>query len=167
MAYISQTVEALPANPLDLLEGIVSSKEWDFDRRTPEEMAVQVPGCWCDYSLFFSWSTEICAMHFSCAFDMRVPESHRSRINDLLATINEKMWLGHFGMWEDEGLPLYRHTIPLRGTSGASVEQMEDLVEIAIEECDRFYPTFQFVIWGGKDPAEAVALAMLDTVGEA
>jgi hypothetical protein len=40
-------------------------------------------------------------------------------------------------------------------------------MEIAVSECDRFYPAFQFVIWGGKSAAEAIGAAMLDTVGEA
>ena len=26
------------------------------------------------------------------------------------------------------------------------------MVEAAIEECERFYPVFQFVLWGGKSP---------------
>jgi hypothetical protein len=44
---------------------------------------------------------------------------------------------------------------------------MEDLVDIAVAECERFFPSFQFLLWGGKTPAEAVAASMLDTVGEA
>ncbi len=62
---------------------------------------------------------------------------------------------------------MFRQTTLLRGSHGASVEQLEDLVEIALSECERFYPAFQFVIWGGKTPAEAVSAALLDTVGEA
>ena len=34
---------------------------------------------------------------------------------------------------------------------GASAEQIEDLVEIALSECERFYPAFQLVVWGGKN----------------
>ncbi|MGH6959444.1 MAG: YbjN domain-containing protein, partial [Dongiaceae bacterium] len=34
-------------------------------------------------------------------------------------------------------------------------------------ECERFFPAFQFVLWGGKSPEEALAAAMLETVGEA
>ena len=49
----------------------------------------------------------------------------------------------------------------------ASVEQMEDLVEIALMECERYYPAFQFVIRGGKTASEAVTAAILDTMGEA
>jgi len=59
--------------------------------------------------------------------------------------------------------------LPLRGVDGtsASAEQLEDLVDIAVSECDRFYPAFQFVVWGGKDPTEAVELAILEPMGEA
>ena len=41
------------------------------------------------------------------------------------------------------------------------------MIEIAITECERFYPAFQFAIWGGKSPAEAIAAAMLETMREA
>ncbi len=85
----------------------------------------------------------------------------------LLATINERMWLGHFDVDSDEHTPMFRHTTLLRGAQGASVEQLEDLVDIALTECERFYPAFQFVIWGGKSAPDAVSAAILDTVAEA
>ena len=62
---------------------------------------------------------------------------------------------------------MFRHTVLLRGHQGASVEQLEDLVDIALTECERFYPAFQFVTWGGKTASEAVTASLLDTVGEA
>ena len=40
-------------------------------------------------------------------------------------------------------------------------------MEIALTECERFYPAFQFVIWGGKSASEAVSAAILDTIAEA
>ena len=40
-------------------------------------------------------------------------------------------------------------------------------MEIAFTESERYYPAFQFVIWGGKDPEEAMAAAILETAGEA
>ena len=48
-----------------------------------------------------------------------------------------------------------------------SLGATELLVESAIEECERFYPVFQFVLWGGKSPAEAMAAALIETLGEA
>ena len=167
MTVSPATGERTVINPLDMIERIVEVNEWTFDRRNEQEMAAQAPGRWCDYSLYFSWNEELGAMHFTCAFDMRVPEPRRNEVRCLLALINEKLWLGHFGLWQDEGLPMFRHALPLRGLRGLSAELIEDLLDTALVECERFYPAFQYVIWGGKSPADAIAAALVDTQGEA
>ncbi len=161
------TQETELANPLDIVEKIVEYNDWTFDRRNEQEMAVQVPGTWCDYSLYFAWNDDMGAMHFTCAFDMRVPADRRQPVFELLAEVNERLWMGHFGMWADEGLPMYRHALPMRGQQEPTLEQMEDLVETALIECEKFYPAFQYVIWGGKSANDAIAAAMIETVGEA
>ena len=46
-------------------------------------------------------------------------------------------------------------------------DRLEDVVDIAFTESERYYPAFQFVIWGGKEPQEAMAAAILETEGEA
>ncbi|MBY0431300.1 MAG: YbjN domain-containing protein [Rhodospirillales bacterium] len=164
----SAIFEEEPAvNPLDVVEQFVTANDWPFDRRNEDEMAVEVPGRWCDYSLYFAWREDVGALHFTCAFDIKVPANKRQPIHDLLAMVNEKLWLGHFGLWQDEGVPMFRHSVLMRGMTGASVEMIEDMVDIALTECERFYPAFQFVIWGGKSATEAIAASLLDTVGEA
>lgn len=154
-------------NPLDVLEQIVAANEWAFERRSDGEMAAEAPGKWCDYGMYFSWSQEISAMHFTCSFDLKVPPEARPKLFELLALANEKLWLGHFGLDTDDGVPVFRHSVLLRGAPGASAESLEDMVDIAITECERFFPAFQFVLWGGKGPADALQAAMLDCVGEA
>ncbi len=77
------------------------------------------------------------------------------------------MWHPLFTSRTEEGVPMFRHAVLLRGLDGASMEQIEDLVDIALSECERFYPAFQFVIWGGKSAQDAISAALLDTVGEA
>ena len=167
MAFGITSDETAPHNPLDVIEYIVSANDWTFDRRNDQEMAVQVPGRWCDYSLYIAWNEDANAMHFTCAFDMRVPVERRPPIYELLALVNEKMWLGCFGMWDDEGQPMFRHALPLRGAGAPSVGQLEDLLDTGICECERFYPAFQYVVWGGKSASDAVRLAMIETVGQA
>jgi hypothetical protein len=154
-------------NPLDIVEEIVAANQWPFDRTSEDELVVEITGKWCDYRLYFMWRDDLSALHFTCAFDARVPDTRRREVHDLLALINEKLWLGHFDVSLEEGMPMFRHTVPLRGLSGASVEQLEDLVDSAFTECERFYPAFQFVIWGGKSAQEAIAAALFETVGEA
>jgi hypothetical protein len=165
---ISATTEEGPsANPLDLVEQFVTANDWPFDRRSEEEMAVEVPGKWCDYSLYFAWREDIGALHFTCAFDMKVQGAKRGSVYELLALVNERLWFGHFGLWADEGVPMFRHSILLRGAGTTSIEQIEELVDIALNECERFYPAFQFVVWGGKSAQDGIAAALLDTIGEA
>lgn len=154
-------------NPLDILEQIIAANEWAFERRSDGEMAAEAPGKWCDYGLHFSWSHEISAMAFTCAFDMKVPAEKREKIYELLALANDRLWIGHFGIEAEDGVPVFRHSVLLRGAQGASAESLEDMVDIAITECERFFPAFQFVLWGGKSPSDALAASMLDCVGEA
>ena len=167
MSALLQSTATPVANPLDAVERIIAANDWAFERRSDSEMAAEAPGKWCDYGLYFSWSREISAMHFTCTFDLKVPAPRRGALFELLALANERLWIGHFGMDSDDGMPLFRHAMLLRGGQGASAESLEDMVDIAITECERFYPAFQFVLWGGKSPAEAMAAAMLECVGEA
>ncbi len=155
------------ANPIDLVEEIVQANEWPHDRSSDEEMVVEITGRWCDYRLFFVWQSEINALHFSCSFEMKVPRPRRAAVFELLAAVNERLWLGHFDLAADENSPAFRQGVLLRGATGACVEQIEDLVDISVSECERFYPAFQLVIWGGKSSEEAIAAAMIDPIGEA
>jgi len=41
------------------------------------------------------------------------------------------------------------------------------MLAAAIHACERYFPSFQFVVWAGKSTAEALEAAMFDTVGEA
>ncbi len=167
MASLSTGRHQTGINPIDLLEELVSANEWRFDRTTDAEMVVEVAGTWCDYRLFFVWQEDLGAIYFSCLFDVRIPAHKRSIAADLLALINEKLWLGHFDICSEELVPMFRHTVLMRGSGGVSVEQLEGLVDIAVSECERFFPAFQFVLWGGRTPREALDAAMLETVGEA
>lgn len=155
------------SNPLDLLEEIIAANEWPCERVGDDEMAAEFTGHWCSYHLHFMWCEELNAMHLSCFMDMKVPKKKVTDVTGLLGMVNNKMWLGHFVIPDEDTNPTFRHTILLRGSPGASVEQLEDLVDIALTECERFYPAFQFVTWGGKSPDEAVAASLLDTIGEA
>ncbi len=101
--------------------------------------------------------------------DIKVAVEKRQAIYEALGLINEQLWLGHFEMWSGSGLIVFRHATILdaREGEGLSLEQAEAIAEAAMEECERFYPVFQFVLWGGKSPGEAISAALIDTHGEA
>ncbi len=160
-------VESVIANPIDTIEQIATANDWSYERSTDDEIVIDVSGHWTEFRLFFSWLHDISAMHFACAFELSVPDNRRAAVHELLARINEGLAIGHFDLWADRGLPVFRAALLLRGSGGATVEQLEDLVDIALTESERFYPAFQYVTWGGKTPSEAVDAALFETVGEA
>lgn len=156
-----------PNNPIDILEELVLANDWPFTRSSDSELAVEVSGRWCCYQLCFLWDEMSQSVHFSSYLDTRVPPPQRPRVHELIGAVNERLWIGHFELGADEGAPIFRHTLPLRGTFGASAEQLEDLMDTAAIECERFYPALQLVVWGGQSVPDAIASAVMDTLGEA
>src|SRR5271163_4867086 len=107
-----------------LVEEIVSANDWAHDRASDEELVVEISGRWCEYRLYFVWQEEICAMHFSCGFDMKVTKGRRTAVYELLALANEKLWLGHFDLSTEDNSPSFRHALLLRGVGTGSAEQI-------------------------------------------
>lgn len=154
-------------NPLEVIEQIVAANDWPFDRSREDELAVTIAGTWCEYHMYFSWRDDFRALQMTCAFDFRVNERVRTSVCELLSMINERMWIGHFDLYSEEGYPMFRHTALLRGGWDTGSSQFEDMIEIALNECERFYPAFQFVMWAGKTPQQAVTACMFETAGQA
>ena len=154
-------------NPVDVIEHLAAVKEWSFDRACDDEIAISITGRWTDYHLSLTWMDELEALHLACAFDCRVPERRRGEVLQLIAHVNEQLWLGHFDMWMRDGVIMFRHGLILAGGVEASGRQCEVLVEAALDACERYYPSFQFVVWAGKTAREAMDAALFDTAGEA
>jgi hypothetical protein len=95
-----------------------------------------------------------------------VPQRRLGEIYRLMAMVNEQLWLGHFDLWREDGLLLYRHGLLLAGAD-THAGQCEGLLKAALEACERYYQTFQFVLWAGKSPEDALAATMLETQGQA
>ena len=158
-----------PEAPLDMLERYFAAHGWSFDRHE-DEISATVKGSWTEYELRALWREEDGVLQFLAFPDVKVAEHVRGAIYETIALANEQLWLGHFELWSSSGILLYRHaTLVDHGDDEAelSLDAAQTLIETAIDECERFYPVFQFVLWGGKTPREAIAAAMIETQGEA
>ena len=154
-------------NPLDVVERIAAINDWSFERAGDDEITMLVGGKWSDYQVSFTWMHNIEALHLACAFDLKVPERRRSEVQQLIALVNEQLWIGHFDIWTHTGMIMHRQALVLPGGITASTAQCESMLVGAIHACERYYPAFQFVVWAGKTAAEAMSAAMFDTEGEA
>ena len=167
MAQLDLSAEGATVHPLDLVEQIVSSHDWPFDRQGDHELAVGIAGNWCEYQIWFSWSEERSALQLCCAYDMKVPSLRRGPVHGLLALMNEQLWLGHFEICSSTGVPMFRHTLLISDSESPDPQAIEEVLTIAIGEAERFYPAFQYVVWADKDPGEAMAAALVETAGRA
>jgi hypothetical protein len=155
--------------PIEMLEQYFSAHGWSHERTGDEEIVASFQGSWTQYELRAVWRDEDRVLQFLALPDTRVPPDKRAAIYETLGLINEQLWIGHFEMWASSGMLLFRHAALLDGQNDAALtlEQAETLVEAAIDECERFYPVFQFVLWAEKTPQEAIAAALIETQGEA
>jgi len=155
--------------PIDTLEQYFSAHNWSFERSADEEIVATFQGSWTQYELRAVWRDEDRVLQFLALPDIRVPADKRAPLYETLGLINEQLWIGHFEMWASSGMLLFRHAALLDagGEPVLSLDQAETLVEAAIDECERFYPVFQFVLWADKTPQEAIAAALIETQGEA
>ncbi len=154
-------------NPVDLVERLAAINDWSFERSNESEITLSIKGRHTNYNVSFQWMDELEALHAACAFDLKVPEARRGEIYKLLAMVNEQLWLGHFDLWSEEGLVMYRDGLVLSGGAEASGRQCEALLENAVSAAERYYPAFQFVIWAGKTAREAMDATLFETAGEA
>ncbi|MBS1183579.1 MAG: hypothetical protein H6Q99_3459 [Proteobacteria bacterium] len=155
------------ANPVDEIELLAAQNDWTFERSDEDEIAISIAGDDTDYHVAVSWLSEIEALHVACAFDIKVTAARRNEVTKLLALVNEQLWIGHFDIWQAEGVVMYRNTLLLAGQAEATAEQMEALIETAVDTCQRHRLAFDFVVRGGRTAREALDLALMETVGEA
>ncbi|MDX2113380.1 MAG: YbjN domain-containing protein [Alphaproteobacteria bacterium] len=154
-------------NPLDLAESVIMDRDWVFERPAESELLAEVSGRWCNYRVWLNWQEDSRGLMLSCSLDSKFPKSVLPKIHTLLALVNEKIWLGHFDISSEDAQVTFRHSLLLRDGAGTTQEHLNDLLDIAVSECERFFPAFQSVAWGGKTPAEALVISLFETIAEA
>jgi hypothetical protein len=88
--------------------------------------------------------------HLACAFDLKVPEPRQAELQQLVASINEQLWFGHFDLWTPDGTVIFRQALLLVGGVTASARQCEVMLGTALDICERHYPAFQLVVANGS-----------------
>ena len=154
------------SNPVDLVEQLAHRNAWTCDRTGDDELTLVVAGRWTDYHVSLNWREDLEALHLACAFDFRIPENKLAESYRLIGQINEQLWLGHFDLWTQEGLVMFRHALLLNGAV-ATPSQCDAMLTAALEACERYYQAFQFVVWAGKGARDALVSTMFETEGQA
>ena len=159
--------ENLPLNPIDIVEEVIYQKKWSFSRADEYELVADISSKWCQYRLYFTWSENIKAISFTITFDLKFPQTKMNKAYELIGLINEKLWLGHFDITSKNGIPAFRHTILSDANNDFLHKKLENLVDIAIYECEKYYPSFQQVLFDEMKPSKSLIFTNFEVLGSA
>ncbi len=154
-------------DPLEVVERVLSAENLTFDRTEDGDLAFTLKGDWKDYELWFAWRPDADCLQLCLSIDMKAGKTLRSAAHALINLINQRVWLGHFEVWAEDGEVVFRHSLALPGAERPSMAQTASMIDAAIEAADRFYPAFDFLIAQGKTPQESMDGCMFETVGQA
>ncbi len=157
----------MTTDPLDVIEQALAVTGWHHERDEDETIQCVVPTRWGDMGGLFAWRRDPAAVHFSVTLDVKPQSRKQAAIAELVLMVNERLWLGHFDYWVDEGVLLFRHALPMLGRNEPSDGEIRALMATASESIERFIPAFNFILWADKSPREALEGAMFETRGEA
>ncbi|WP_407696385.1 YbjN domain-containing protein [Sphingomicrobium astaxanthinifaciens] len=153
--------------PVEIFEAYFNARGWACERVGEGEAIASASGSWSQYELRAVWRADDSVLQFLAFPDIKVVTDKKAAIYETIGLINEQLWMGHFEYWQGPGVIAFRHAILVDNSGQLSLEEAEGVSEAALEECERFFPVFQFVLWGGKSPSEAIEAALIDTAGEA
>ncbi|MBB4104756.1 YbjN domain-containing protein [Allorhizobium borbori] len=160
-------IERRQSNPVDMIEFVAATNDWSFERSGEDEIAMTVAGKWTDYHVSFSWMEDVEALHLACAFDIRVPELRVTEVMRLLSFVNGQVLMGHFDLWRQEDVVIFRQSLLLAGGAEPTNRQVEVLLSNALDSCEAYFQAFQFVVWSGMEAKSALDAVLFETVGEA
>lgn len=167
MPHALQAIDAAETDPLETMEVMARRAELDTQRVDDRELHISLTGSWRDVGIWVSWRAEAQVLQLGAPLEMRVPVAAEAEVLRLIARINERLWLGHFDLWEEDNGLIYRNGIVLPEGQNLDPSQAEIVLRGALDAFERFYPTFNFVVWGGKTAEEALEASVFETAGSA
>lgn len=151
----------------ETVEHVLGVMGWQYERDGYDAVQCVAPTRWGEMGALFASRMDPAALHFSLTLDVKPQATKKSIIAELVLLMNERLWLGHFDYWAEDEVIIFRHALPLEGRVTAGTGEIQAVLNAAIEATVQFVPAFNFVIWAGKTPSEAMTAAMFETEGEA
>lgn len=143
-------------NPLDTIEYLFSQDQVSCDRRKENELVAEVLGKWDNMLIFFAFEEHMRCLHISCLLNIETVAVDRGKMFELLALLNENLWLGHFSYWSEQKMPIFKHSMILQDDEQLFMGKISKIIELAIMECERVYPIFNAVMKQNIPPAQAL-----------
>ncbi|MBY0421832.1 MAG: YbjN domain-containing protein [Parvularculaceae bacterium] len=167
MTVAVRPAPAAASDPLEAIESVADQMDLDAERIDADELHLAVPGAWRDAGVWFTWRPELATLQMGAPLDLKAPPGKLADAARLVTMVNERLWIGHFDLWSEDHAIVFRNAVVLPESGALERGQAQQLIRGVCEALDRFFPAFNFLIWGGKTPEEALEASLFETVGSA
>ena len=154
------------SHPINLLEKIIISKNWVFERPIEDEIYIEVPTKYSNLIIQVTWLKNKSRIEIRTFFYNKMDFSDNIEIYKLLNLINNKIDYGHF-ILNENSYPTLKNSIIVQDHINIKFDLLREVLNYAILESEKFFPILQLVLWGGKKAEEAILFFDFKTEGKA
>ena len=157
-------VNNLKLNPINLFERIIISKNWAFERPIDDEIFIEIPTKYSNLIVQVTWLKKEERIDIRASFYLKMDFSSNIEIYKLLNLINNIINFGHFQINSNK-YPTFKNSISFCDEKKPEFHLIEETLNNAVSESERFFPAFQLVLWAGKKAEEAKSFLDFKTEG--
>ncbi len=167
MAELTTGVRPGNSHPLSVLESLAKANEWNFNRVDEDLILMQIESSWRILSITVSLSHVDEAIRLTCSFDLNPRKGRELVLHQLINQLNQKCVAGAFTIHKPEGIVVYRSSTILMGASELNWKHLKFMLNEAVKNCEKYYPSIQLVNFGKSEPKEALDIVISDVQGTA
>ncbi len=154
------------SHPIDLAEALAVSMGLACARDGADRLVIEFEGMWRLYRIAVSLVEDSGMLTVRSGFEMKLGDSAPEQILKVVNHANQLCPFGSFTAHTEEEVFVFGCGQLLGGGAHMTLDHVRRLLETCVSECERFYPAFQMVAYGGKDADSAVKAAVIEPVSE-
>ena len=140
---------------------------WSVKRVDANNAILRASGVWKTYDLAVSRIPHREAVLIVCAFELRQSRDRTDAVLETMRRHNDRLLFGHFSLSVEAGVVSFRYALPASDEGEGLDSTLDRMLDLAVRECDRFYPALRLSASANLEPSRALASAMMDPVGRA
>lgn len=154
-------------HPLDVAEEVMQFRDWDFHRMDEDILFGEAMTASHRWPVQFLWRADADTVVFACNFTEPVTAQVQLELQKLLVRINDNLMTGYFNYSARENMLSYRNSLLVRGQGMSCTEQIQDMLDFGVHECERYAVAFDLLLRRKMSAEVAWSACLFETVGQA
>ena len=142
MDFFSQNKIVSYANPIDCIEDHIYKFDVEPLRYSADHLGLKCNGSWSKHEIAIVWNETNKIINFSTCYDFKNKGKVTKGIYSLISSINEKINLGYFHYYSKLETVFFKYHVSIKGFDYLTSEQIDDILNVVINECDKYFPAF-------------------------